>query len=285
MSHDVYKMDGLNKTQPPFKLLYITHSEYDKGWHSTSHTHHFTELFYIVSGKGAFILPNHEIPVQENDLVIINPNIEHTEKSNKQDSLEYIALGLEGITFSLPEEESQIGLFTYQGDREDILFYLNKLLQEVREGNSDFEIICQNIIEILVVKLRRAKNIRIQNNKPKQINQAVSLVKHYINQNYREPITLDMLARIGNINKYYLAHTFKQDLGVSPIEYLNQVRIKEAKILLETTNYTIAEIARFNGFSSQSFFSQAFRREVDQTPSEYRKQSRHQAETSEVITN
>src|SRR5699024_3843924 len=133
-------------------------------------------------------LPNHEIPVQENDLVIINPNIEHTEKSNKQDSLEYIALGLEGITFSLPEEESQIGLFTYQGDREEILFYLNKLLQEVREGNSDFEIICQNIIEILVVKLRRAKNIRIQNNKPKQINQAVSLVKHYINQNYREPI-------------------------------------------------------------------------------------------------
>src|SRR5699024_4226543 len=247
-----------------------------------------------------------------------------TEKSNKQDSLEYIALGLEGITFSLPKEESQIGLFTYQGDREDILFSLNNLLQEVREGNSDFEIICkniinifvvklcrakyinfymnkliqevregnsdfeiiyQNIIEILVVKLRRAKNIRIQNNKPKQINQAVSLVKHYINQNYREPITLDMLARIGNINKYYLAHTFKQDLGVSPIEYLNQVRIKEAKILLETTNYTIAEIARFNGFSSQSFFSQAFRREVDQTPSEYRKQSRHQAETSEVITN
>src|SRR5699024_7429444 len=205
MSHDVYKMDGLNKTQPPFKLLYITHSEYDKGWHSTSHTHHFTELFYIVSGKGAFILPNHEIPVQENDLVIINPNTEHTEKSNKQDSLEYIALGLEGITFSLPEEESQIELFTYQVDREDILFYMNELLQESQEDNSVFEISCQNIMKILVVKLRRAKNIRIQNNKPKKINRAVSLVNHSINQIYREAITLDMLARTGNINKYYLA--------------------------------------------------------------------------------
>src|SRR5699024_12209965 len=117
----VYKMDGLNKTQPPFKLLYITHSEYDKGWHSTSHTHHFTEFFYIVSGKGASILPNHEIPVQENDLVIINQNIEHTEKSNKQDSLEYVELGLEGITFSLPEVESQNGSFAYQGDSEDTL--------------------------------------------------------------------------------------------------------------------------------------------------------------------
>jgi transcriptional regulator GlxA family with amidase domain len=93
-----------------------------------------------------------------------------------------------------------------------------------------------------------------------------------------------MLAGVGNINKYYLAHTFKQDIGVSPIEYLNQIRIKEAQTLLETTNYTIAEIARFNGFSSQSFFSQAFKREVNQTPSEHRKQFRHQTTTSKVGT-
>src|SRR5690625_6602842 len=79
MSHHVYNMNHFQKGQTPFKLLYITHSEYDKGWHSTSHSHHFTELFYIVKGKGAFILQNHDIPVKKNDLVIINPNIEHTE--------------------------------------------------------------------------------------------------------------------------------------------------------------------------------------------------------------
>lgn len=275
MSHEVYQMSKIHSSQTPFKLLYITHSEYDKGWHSTSHTHHFTELFYIVSGKGAFLLPNQEIPVQENDLVIINPNVEHTEKSNHQDPLEYIALGLEGISFSLPEEDSQISLFTYQGDREDILFYLKKLLTEVKNSDRDFEIICQNIIEILVVKLRRAKNITIQNEKSQQINQSVALVKHYITQNYSDPITLDILAKVGSINKYYLSHTFKEDIGISPIEYLNQIRIKEAKVLLETTSFTIAEIARFNGFSSQSFFTQAFRRIVNKTPSQYRKQFFH----------
>lgn len=275
MAHEVYRMGGLHNNQSLFKLLYITHSEYDRGWHSTSHTHHFTELFYIVSGKGAFILPDCEVPVKANDLVIINPNIEHTEKSNKQDSLEYIALGLEGISFSLPKEDSQIGLFTYQGDRDDILFYLKKLLLEVVNSYNDFEIVCKNIIEILVVKLRRAKNITIKKDTPQQMNQSVALAKHYINHNYRNPITLDILAKVGNINKYYLAHTFKQDIGISPIEYLNQVRIKEAKTLLETTSYTIAEVALFNGFSSQSFFSQAFKREVKQTPSEYKKQISH----------
>src|SRR5690625_6185935 len=99
MSHHVYNMNHFQKGQTPFKLIYITHSEYDKGWHSTSHSHHFTELFYIVKGKGAFILQNHDISVKKNDLVIINLNIEHTEKSNHHDSLVYIALVLEVISF------------------------------------------------------------------------------------------------------------------------------------------------------------------------------------------
>src|SRR5699024_4421088 len=133
MSHEVYQMTEPASEKLSFKLLYVTRSEYDQGWHSTSHTHHFTELFYIVKGKGAFILPNKEVPVKENDLVIINPNIEHTERSNEKDSLEYIALGIEGLTFSLPEEnneteefEAPIGLYTYRGERRDILFYLNR---------------------------------------------------------------------------------------------------------------------------------------------------------------
>lgn len=81
------------------------------------------------------------------------------------------------------------------------------------------------------------------------------------------------LAKLGHLNKYYLAHTFKKDMGISPIEYLNQVRIREAKILLETTNYSIADIAAFIGFSSQSFFAQAFKRATNQTPSKYRKEA------------
>lgn len=279
MSHEIYKMKDFSTKKMPFKLLYVTRSEYDKGWHSTQHTHHFTELFYIVKGIGSFLLPDHEIPVKENDLVIINPNVEHTEKSNQQDSLEYIALGIEGLSFSLPEEnDPQLGLYTYQGDRMDILFYLYKLLDEIQHNNDEYEVICQNIIEILIVKLRRDKKFNIEKTQSKNINKAVAFIKYYINQNYRDPITLDTLANTGHINKYYLAHTFKKDIGISPIDYLNQVRIREAIILLETTNYNIADIAEFTGFSSQSFFAQAFKRSTGQTPSKYRKEAKKDVE-------
>lgn len=281
----MYKMADVPPKTMPFKLLYITHSEYDKGWHSTLHTHHFTELFYIVKGKGAFVLPTHEVPVKENDLVIINPHTMHTEKSNEKDSLEYIALGIEGIAFTLPDEkESIIGLYTYQGEREEILFYLHTLLREVQSGADDYDIVCQNIIEILIVKLQRAKQFTIERHEPKNLTPPVALVKHYIEHKYRTPINLDLLAEVGNINKYYLAHRFKKEIGLSPIEYLIQVRIKQAQTHLETTDYTIGEIARFNGFSSQSFFSQAFKRETNETPSQYRKRCRKQATVINVET-
>src|SRR5699024_146039 len=72
MAHEVYKFDDFQYSSTPFKLLYVTRAVYDKGWHSTPHTHHFTELFYIIDGKGSFVFMNEEIPVEKNDLVIIN---------------------------------------------------------------------------------------------------------------------------------------------------------------------------------------------------------------------
>ncbi|MBS4209253.1 AraC family transcriptional regulator [Bacillus sp. FJAT-50079] len=283
MSHIVYKLEKSEIQKMPLNLLYITRAEYGKDWHSTQHSHHFTELFYIVKGKGFFVLPDYEIPVKENDLVIINPFVDHTEKSNLQDSLEYIALGIEGLSFSLPDEKDlQMGLYTYQGNREEILFYLNRLLYEVQNSKAEFETICQNIIEILIIKLQREKNFKVEKNEAKRINKDVAFIKQFINLHYRNDITLDKLAEIRHINKYYLAHSFKKDMGISPIEYLNQVRIKKSQLLLETTDYKIADIAEMIGFSSQSFFAQSFRRLTNQTPSTYRKETRLNFHTNEL---
>lgn len=274
MAHEFYQMNGKERDSIPFKLLYITRSAYDKGWHSITHTHHFTELFYIVSGKGSFVLPSHEIPVQKNDLVVINPNVEHTERSNHQDSLKYIALGIEGISFSLTKEDNPYGLFTYKDDEDDILHQLNNLLTEVKDKKLDYERVCRNIIEILITKLLRMKEVKLEKSTAEKINHSIALAQYYMTQNFQDPITLDILAKVSNINKYYLAHLFKEEVGMTPIRYLNEVRVKEAKVLLETTDLTIGEIANIAGFSSQSFFTQAFKRETDLTPSQFRTQNK-----------
>lgn len=74
-------------------------------------------------------------------------------------------------------------------------------------------------------------------------------------------------------------HAFKKHFGVSPINYQLELRIEEAKMLLQNTNHRIMDIANIVGFSSQSYFTQAFRRSTHLSPNAYRKLQR-QAEES-----
>ena len=97
-------------------------------------------------------------------------------------------------------------------------------------------------------------------------------IKEYLDSNYSEHITLDTLTSLTHMNKYYMVHSFTKYTGLSPIQYLNQTRLKRAQHLLRTTNYSISDIASSTGFSSQSYFTQIFRKNFNMTPVKYRQE-------------
>lgn len=269
MAYEIHKKkDEIERL--PVRLLYVTHSSYDQGWHSSQHSHDFIELFYVVRGEGAFIVNNKEYQVEKNDLVIINPKVNHTEKSSNNNSMEYITLGFDGVSFNQKNSDLKESIIIYQEDRMNILFLIRFLLNELKREDAQVFYISQNILELIILKLNQYENIEAQIAKPQKINSTMYEVKKYIDLNYSHNISLDDLARVSHLNKYYLSHSFKEETGISPIQYLNETRIKNAKILLESTNYSISEISRFTGFSSQSFFSQRFKEFTRLSPSQYR---------------
>ena len=79
------------------KLLNASSARYGGDWHSVPHIHNHTELFFILVGKGQFLIDDQLYPVDVNNLVIINPNVIHTEVSLNAQPLEYIVLGIEGV--------------------------------------------------------------------------------------------------------------------------------------------------------------------------------------------
>ena len=102
MSNEFINIDSANANSSPeqFQLRYISISKYEGDWQSLPHTHHFSELFYVLRGEGAFYIENEKVPVKTDDLVIINPYVEHTEKTLPNDPMEYIVFGVEGLAFS-----------------------------------------------------------------------------------------------------------------------------------------------------------------------------------------
>lgn len=100
------------------------------------------------------------------------------------------------------------------------------------------------------------------------------MVRRYIDNHFKENLSLDQLAQLAHLNKYYLAHSFRREFGVSPINYLMSRRIEESRFLLRETDHPLSLIAQILGFSSLSYFSQCFRRMEGVSPLEYRRRHR-----------
>ena len=272
----IYPINHTAQEAAPNRLLYITHSRYENDWHSQPHIHPFTELFYVKEGAGSFLVEDLEYTIQKDNFVIINPGISHTEISSPDQPLEYITLGVEGLSFSFKENKDHI-IFNCSREQKDLLFYMNTMLEEMEQKSRDCEHICQNLLEVLIIKLIRRTDFAFEVTPSLQISKECVKIKRYIEANYVQDITLDSLARISHLNKYYMAHAFTMYCGCSPIRYLCQTRIKASKELLANTNYSITEVAQYSGFSSQSYFAQCFLKSCGLTASAYRKSCKRKA--------
>lgn len=114
----------------------------------------------------------------------------------------------------------------------------------------------------------RLENDEVQD----KANQIICRVKKYLQHNYMNyGVSLDNVAEILNINPSYLSSLFKRTTGVNFIDYVTDIRIRNAKTLLKDPLRTAQEIADMVGYESASYFTRAFKRNTGMTPTEYRK--------------
>jgi YesN/AraC family two-component response regulator len=93
----------------------------------------------------------------------------------------------------------------------------------------------------------------------------------YIEENYREKLTLEMVASKVFVNPKYFSHVFKKEMGIAFTDYIIQLRIQYACRLLETTNYQAYRISYECGFADPSYFNRVFCAKMNMTPQTYRK--------------
>ena len=98
----------------------------------------------------------------------------------------------------------------------------------------------------------------------------VRKVREYARSHIEESITIDTLAKLCGMNRTYLCKLFAQETGMTASQYVTNIKVEEAKRLMDITPKTIAEIAAYLGYSSQSHFQRVFKKHTGMTPGEYR---------------
>ena len=263
--------EGAQRSRP--RLRYVSCAHYSKDWTSQLHSHTCAELFFITGGHGDFLIREERFPVAVSDLVVVNAGIPHTETSQNGSPMEYVVLGVEGLeAVAGVNGYSLLHLFA----EDAVSSCLRTLTQETREPRAGCDEICQRLLEIILLRLRRRDDFTLSDTAAASpgSSRECGLVRRYIDNHFKENLTLDQLAGVVHINKYYLSHTFRREFNTSPISYLISRRIQESRFLLAETDHSLSQIAQILGFSSLSYFSQSFRRQEGMSPMEYRRRRR-----------
>ena len=272
MSNTRYEVESLTNQLP--ELMYVTYSKYEKDWASVMHSHSTTEVLYITGGRGKLKMRSGIFSIEEGDFVIIPPHIMHTEISSPEEPLEYYVLGVANVTVLMREEESFQPVLELGSSKDEMKSYMIQIYREMQEKREGYQMMMKSLLLRLTVVMMRRKKIELGFEESLNIKRDLANVKNYIDAHYATPITLDQLADIAFMSKFHLVREFSKALGTSPIEYLLERRIGEARILLSSTSMSISDIASAVGFSSSSYFSQRFKLITGNTPIEFRNTQR-----------
>ena len=96
----------------------------------------------------------------------------------------------------------------------------------------------------------------------------------YIDEHYRQKLELEDIAKIGGYNVAYTSQFFKRQMGISFVDYVLRLRLRDATVQLTSSDEAIARIASSCGFADIKAFNVAFKKHFHTTPSEYRKQAK-----------
>ena len=145
------------------------------------------------------------------------------------------------------------------------------MIEELNLQRIDYEEMLINYFTILLISLHR---IALQKPRKKNLQNMNDMEQaaQYFRMHYNKPISIEDYAVSHNMSISWFIQNFRQYANTTPAQYVQSLRLTNAKMLLETTNYNITEIANLVGYENPLYFSRFFRKQCGISPSQFRKQ-------------
>lgn len=234
-------------------------------------THQYWELTYIDNGHLITEVDGVEYHMKQHDIMLYAPGQFHTQRMDGVEACSYLTVIFE-MDFATPE------LFTNQifHSSRKIINTLQNFIQSSDKDGPYFNDLCicyLNQIIIQLLQLNNIKSAKIAHSPMQQKfeDQFLNEIVLYINYNYYLPLTVDQLCQKFSISRSSLQQLFNKNLGITPKQYITEIKLKKAKILIKENKYTISEISEKLGFTSIHYFSRKFKNEFSISPSDYAK--------------
>jgi len=233
---------------------------YDKSRNAVS-------IHFVLSGKGTLYIKGKEFIVDRRQSFFVPAFEEVKYISDIKDPWHYVWIEIKGeyalriakyIGFSLDNP-----VITPQSSDIQTIFF-TMLHRKLTHDMDNLEFYSDLFLLIKALK-------DVKTNTQSLIDNHIQDALTYIHNNYMNNIALADIARNASLNGRYLSKIFQDEMGETPIRYLNNLRLRKAKALLEKTTLSIGEIATLTGFLDPLYFSKVFRANYKISPRAFRK--------------
>lgn len=231
-----------------------------------------TEMFEIeipIANGGISYIDSEEIPIEPNMVICVKPGqIRHTKFPFK---CYYIHMNL--TSGDLYDALISIPNCIKTSKYEEYYELFKKMYMYYNTDSKNDEIILHSIILKLIYTLISDSSMQPHKKRIKNRNyETIEKTINYIKENLESNLSLEAIASYAGFSASYFHNFFKDFMGQTLHEYVEEQRIKKAVDMLVTTDYTLTQIAYECGFSSQSYFSYAFKKKMNLSPREYAKE-------------
>jgi AraC-like DNA-binding protein len=254
------------------------------------HFHNCLEIGICHSNSGILSINEKLLPFSAGDITCIPRNIPHATYSNPGTDSHWSYLFLDPqnmLHHLLPEPWRNYDLaisplneyrfILSKNEYPEISMLTNQIVNELTEQKPGYHLSIRGLLLSIYIMLYRIQTVNTEKNKDAteyNLSNALHIAPalNYIDDNISQPINVETLATLCGWSLTHFRRIFREIMRVSPLEYINNMRISKACLLLRSTEESILNISESVGFRSVSSFNRLFFREMQITPREYRRQ-------------
>lgn len=245
-----------------------------------SHTHVYYELLYVLEGEVAMTIRGREHRVEAGSLVFLSPFDAHATRMLSPVYRRYYLLIPPDQLRAFHNDVALLSVFRFHGEHFSCVLptggekgrfdaYLALLLDAAQRGGPDFETRVEALMTLILVDARAIGPELFLPPEALSFLPIQELLDRLEAQGGRD-FSLAEEARNCHVSPGCLSAHFRRLVGVSPMQYVMQLRLARAKLLLRTTELSIPDVARQCGWGDASNFVRRFREQFHCTPLKYR---------------
>ncbi len=257
----------------------------------TNHFHNLLEVAICRWGNGIVVFDNDEMNYEKGTVIVVPRNYPHNIKNMPKETSywEYIYINPSHFLETqygygkreLEKAVSQIEQRPLIFQKEKMPMFIQELeciMNQMRTKGYGYRNCIKGLVYALLMEIIKINSTNTSTEKVKmhtldiETNAKLKLAMEYINENYSKGIKMADISDAAYISESYLRKLFSEYYGMSPLQYLDQVRIHHACTILKSKDKNISEVAREVGFNNNSTFISNFKKFIGKPPKQWLKE-------------